>query len=34
MAAQEGYYILVIEDAARTEQAVVATGALIVERKL
>lgn len=34
MAAQEGYYILVVEDAARTEQAVVATGALVVERKL
>ncbi|KAK3182164.1 Glucosamine-phosphate N-acetyltransferase-like protein [Lecanicillium sp. MT-2017a] len=33
MAAQEGYYILVVEDAARTEQAVVATGALVVERK-
>lgn len=35
MLAQAGsYYIMVIEDAARTEQPVVATGALIVERKL
>ncbi len=35
MQAQTGsYYIMVIEDAARTENAVVATGALIVERKL
>lgn len=35
MLAQAGsYYILVIEDAARKENAVVATGALIVERKL
>ncbi|KAJ3492511.1 hypothetical protein NLG97_g5343 [Lecanicillium saksenae] len=34
MQAQAGsYYIMVIEDAARKENAVVATGALIVERK-
>lgn len=31
---QEGYYIMVIEDTARKESAVVATGALMVERKL
>lgn len=31
---QEGYYIMVIEDTARKEHAVVATGALMVERKL
>ncbi|CEJ89561.1 Putative Glucosamine 6-phosphate N-acetyltransferase [[Torrubiella] hemipterigena] len=30
---QEGYYIMVIEDTARKEHAVVATGALMVERK-
>ena len=34
MDAQEGYYIMVIEDTARTESPVVATGALMVERKL
>lgn len=34
MLAQGGYYIIVIEDTNRTEGSVVATGALIVERKL
>lgn len=34
MAAQGTYYIIVIEDTSRTENAVVGTGALIVERKL
>ncbi len=34
MRTQGGYYIIVIEDTNRTENAVVATGALIVERKL
>ena len=34
MLSQGGYYILVIEDTNRTDLPVVATGALIVERKL
>lgn len=34
MLTQGGYYIAVIEDPSRTENPVVATGALIVERKL
>lgn len=34
MDAQEGYYIMVIEDTTRPDVPVVATGALIVERKL
>lgn len=34
MAAQEGYYIIVIEDTNREKNSVVATGALIVEHKL
>ncbi|KAK5999033.1 Glucosamine 6-phosphate N-acetyltransferase [Cladobotryum mycophilum] len=33
MAAQQDYYIIVIEDPSRTEKPVVATGALIVEHK-
>ena len=31
---QEGYYIIVVEDPSRKEKPVVATGALIIERKL
>jgi glucosamine-phosphate N-acetyltransferase len=34
MLSLESYYIIVVEDTARTEFPVVATGALIVERKL
>jgi glucosamine-phosphate N-acetyltransferase len=34
MVRQQCYYLIVIEDTARTEKAVVATGALIVEEKL
>jgi glucosamine-phosphate N-acetyltransferase len=34
MVAQEGYYIIVIEDPSREKNFVVATGALIVEHKL
>jgi glucosamine-phosphate N-acetyltransferase len=34
MSTQGGYYIVVIEDTSRTENKVVGTGALIVERKL
>lgn len=34
MARQGGYYIVAIEDMSRQENSVVATGALIVERKL
>ena len=34
MRSQGGYYIAVIEDPSRTENPVVATGALMVERKL
>lgn len=34
MIKQQDYYIMVIEDTSRTELTVVATGALIVERKL
>ena len=34
MKAQKDYYIIVIEDTNRTELPVVATGALIVEKKL
>lgn len=34
MASQDGYYILVIEDASSGKAVVVGTGALIVERKL
>lgn len=34
MASHGGYYIVVIEDTSRTQQTVVATGALIVEMKL
>lgn len=33
MKKQESYYIIVIEDTSRTEKSVVATGALITERK-
>lgn len=34
MQTQGGYYLIVIEDPSRAESPVVATGALIVERKL
>ena len=34
MEKQGGYYLIVIEDTSLTESPVVATGALIVERKL
>ncbi len=34
MLKQGGYYIIVIEDPSRKERPIVATGALIVERKL
>lgn len=34
MVAQGSYYIIVVEDTARTEGSVVATGALITEKKL
>lgn len=34
LAKQQTYYIMVIEDTSRTEQTIVATGSLIVEKKL